>query len=99
MYVESLFIYRSGDIGRDIIAQGVGVYNRKEDDVTVHAYYQWVPFVLFMQACMFYAPHLLCKTWEGGKVILKHHTKNYFYVFTSGNWNHFRVELNGFGQG
>jgi len=58
----------AGDIGRDIIAQGVGVYNRKEDDVTVHAYYQWVPFVLFMQACMFYAPHLLCKTWEGGKI-------------------------------
>ena len=32
------------------------------------AYYQWVPFVLFLQAGLFYAPHLLCKSWEGGKV-------------------------------
>ena len=32
------------------------------------AYYQWVPFVLFLQACFFYLPHMLLKLVEGGKV-------------------------------
>ena len=32
------------------------------------AYYQWVPFVLFLQACVFYTPHALFKLAEGGKV-------------------------------
>ena len=32
------------------------------------SYYQWVPFVLFLQACLFYAPHALFKLSEGGKV-------------------------------
>jgi len=60
----------AGDIGRDIASPGVGPYNydKKQDDITIHAYYQWVPFVLFLQACMFYAPHYLCKNWEGGKI-------------------------------
>ena len=34
----------------------------------VQAYYQWVPFVLFLQACVFYTPHALFKLAEGGKV-------------------------------
>ncbi|XP_047502123.1 innexin inx2-like [Penaeus chinensis] len=38
------------------------------DTKTYHAYYQWVPFVLFLQGLMFYAPHWLWKTWEGGKL-------------------------------
>lgn len=29
-----------------------------------HAYYQWVPFVLFLQGMMFYLPHYLWKTYE-----------------------------------
>lgn len=33
-----------------------------------HAYYQWVPFVLFFQAICFYMPHLLWRSWEGGKI-------------------------------
>ncbi len=36
--------------------------------MTHKAYYQWVPFVLFLQGCLFYMPHLIFKSWEGGKV-------------------------------
>ena len=47
---------------------GVGSYNREEDEVSHKAYYQWVPFVLFLQGVLFYLPHLIFKAWEGGKV-------------------------------
>ena len=33
-----------------------------------HAYYQWVPFVLFLQGLMFYIPHFLWKTFEGQRL-------------------------------
>ena len=33
-----------------------------------HAWYQWVCFVLFLQAAMCYTPHYLWKSWEGGKL-------------------------------
>ena len=36
--------------------------------VEYKSYYQWVPFVLFLQACLFYTPHALFKLAEGGKV-------------------------------
>ena len=29
---------------------------------------RWVPFVLFLQCLMFYAPHMIYKALEGGKV-------------------------------
>jgi hypothetical protein len=35
---------------------------------TVHAYYQWVPFVLFLQGVMFYIPHYLWKAFEHKKI-------------------------------
>ena len=70
-YIMSTFTLPSqlaGDIGRDVVAPGLGTYNSKTDDITIKAYYQWVPFVLFFQACLFYVPHMLCKAWEGGKI-------------------------------
>jgi hypothetical protein len=36
--------------------------------VVKHAYYQWVPFVLFLQGVMFYIPHYLWKIFEDRKV-------------------------------
>ena len=36
--------------------------------VEYKSYYQWVPFVLLLQACLFYTPHALFKMAEGGKV-------------------------------
>ena len=54
--------------GTDIIHPGVGEYNPEKDQVEYKAYYQWVPFVLFLQACVFYVPHVLLKYAEGGKV-------------------------------
>jgi len=55
-------------IGYDAVHMGVGAYNPAKDEVTYKAYYQWVPFVLFLQGCCFYFPHLIFKAWEGGKV-------------------------------
>ena len=37
----------------------------EEGDEVRHAWYQWVCFVLFLQALMCYAPHYLWKSWEG----------------------------------
>lgn len=38
------------------------------DEVTHHAYYQWVPFFLFFQAICFYLPHFFWRSWEGGRI-------------------------------
>lgn len=46
---------------------GVG-HMYTDDPVKYHAYYQWVPFVLFLQAIMFYAPHYIWRSMEGGKI-------------------------------
>ena len=45
---------------------GVGPEHGKS--TTYHAYYQWVPFVLFLQGILFYAPHWLWKNFEGGRI-------------------------------
>ena len=44
--------------------------------VEYKSYYQWVPFVLFFQACLFYTPHALFKLSEGGKVEQKVHSES-----------------------
>ena len=55
------------NFGEDSIL-GIGPHNQKEDERRYHAYYQWVPFVLFLQAMMFYFPHLVLKNWDGDKM-------------------------------
>ena len=47
---------------------GVGPYVESDDAIKRHAYYQWVPFMLFLQALMFYAPHYYWKNREGGRM-------------------------------
>jgi len=47
---------------------GVGPFSYEEDPIKRHAYYQWVPFVLFGQALIFYIPHYLWKKWEGKRI-------------------------------
>ncbi|KAJ8931588.1 hypothetical protein NQ314_015475 [Rhamnusium bicolor] len=48
---------------------GVGPYGMNSTDpIKRHAYYQWVPFVLFGQAIMFYLTHILWKKLEGGRL-------------------------------
>ncbi|XP_040571919.2 LOW QUALITY PROTEIN: innexin inx2-like [Lepeophtheirus salmonis] len=56
--------------GRHIVETGVGPYDDQTDFVSYKSYYQWVPFVLFLQGLMFYAPHLIFKSFEGGKIRL-----------------------------
>jgi len=48
-----------------VVHPGVGPYE-KGDDQKYHAYYQWVPFVLFFQALFFVLPHIMWKSVEGG---------------------------------
>jgi len=55
-------------LGNHVSQTGVGPYNPREDYTEVKAYYQWVPFMLFLQAIMFYIPHILYKSYEGGKL-------------------------------
>ena len=56
-------------IGYNVAETGVGPYDsRDKNNVNTKAYYQWVPFMLFLQGCMFYIPHIIYKTFEGGKV-------------------------------
>ncbi|XP_075226253.1 innexin 2 [Lycorma delicatula] len=58
----------AGTIGKDIIQPGVASHVEGEDEVKYHKYYQWVCFVLFFQAMLFYVPRYLWKTWEGGRI-------------------------------
>jgi hypothetical protein len=53
-----------GEQGKDFPMKGLG----PDDDGghTYHRFYQWVGFVLILQAGMFYIPRLLWKTSEGG---------------------------------
>lgn len=58
----------TGRIGKDIIHPGVAPYAKGEDAVKYHKYYQWVCFVLFFQAILFYIPHYLWKIFESGRI-------------------------------
>jgi len=65
----------SGVIGENMPHPGVGpttdpnlIRINEEGEEIRHAWYQWVCFVLFLQALMCYVPHYLWKSWEGGKI-------------------------------
>lgn len=45
-----------------------GVGPERNYEKRLHSYYQWVPFVLFLQAVLFYMPHWIWKNCEGGLV-------------------------------
>ena len=55
-------------IGNDVAHTGVGPYNPEKDQISMKNYYQWVPFMLFLQAVMFYIPHIVYKSMEGHKL-------------------------------
>jgi len=62
--------YVSDDVilGQHVSQTGVGPYNPATDEVVYKNYYQWVPFMLFLQGIMFYLPHIIFKMMEGKKV-------------------------------
>jgi len=72
----------TGKQGADYIYPGVGPYAAgtrgdrdlievtREGDEIRHAWYQWVTFILFLQAFLCYLPYFMWKTWEGGKIRL-----------------------------
>lgn len=59
-----------GELGRDYLYPGVTSFNSGpgEEKIKEHLYYQWVPFMLLFQALMFYIPHYVWKTCEGGRI-------------------------------
>jgi len=54
-------------VGIEVPHPGVDKFSPGEER-TYHKYYQWVCFVLFFQAVMFYIPRYLWKMWEGKKL-------------------------------
>lgn len=58
----------TGTTGRDVVQPGVGSHVEDKDEKKYHKYYQWVCFVLFFQAILFYVPRYLWKSWEGGRI-------------------------------
>merc|ERR1719319_1059117 len=62
------YVDRDTHLGNHVSQTGVGPYNPDTDDVSVKAYYQWVPFMLFLQAIMFYLPHVIFELAEGNKI-------------------------------
>ncbi|GLH11494.1 hypothetical protein R5R35_004186 [Gryllus longicercus] len=55
-------------VGTHVAHPGLGSYVPDEDETRYHAYYQWVPFMLFFQGLLFYTPHWFWKNWEEGKM-------------------------------
>ncbi|UXI21519.1 hypothetical protein NH340_JMT07462 [Sarcoptes scabiei] len=54
-------------VGVEVPHPGIDKYTPGEKRV-YHKYYQWVCFVLFLQAIMFYIPRYLWKMWEGRRL-------------------------------
>ncbi|XP_021000020.1 innexin shaking-B [Parasteatoda tepidariorum] len=54
-------------VGTDIPHPGIDS-TPDESKFRYHKYYQWVCFMLFFQATLFYIPRWLWRMWEGGKI-------------------------------
>ncbi|CAL1291422.1 unnamed protein product [Larinioides sclopetarius] len=54
-------------VGVEVPYPGIDKYT-SGDQRTYHAYYQWVCFVLFLQALLFYLPRYFWKSMEAGKI-------------------------------
>lgn len=59
---------RNNRLGIDMVQHGVRPYVDGEDEIAHHKYYQWVGFVLFFQALLFYIPRYVWKIWENGRL-------------------------------
>ncbi|CAL4061288.1 unnamed protein product, partial [Meganyctiphanes norvegica] len=65
-YIMSTFsIPRQLNKGDAAAYAGLGTHI-DDEELTYHAYYQWVPFMLFFQAITFFLPRYLWKLWDGG---------------------------------
>jgi len=64
--IPSLGAGKSGEVPHPGIAPLAEV--QEGEEVKYHKYYQWVAFVLFLQAAFFYLPKYLWDTAEGGKI-------------------------------
>jgi len=57
-----------GEQGVDVPHPGVAPGSKDGEEPVYHKYYQWVAYVLFFQAGLFYVPRFLWKTTEGGRM-------------------------------
>jgi len=60
----------TGKVGKDVPHPGISPHADlgEDEEVKYHKYYQWVAFVLFLQAACFYLPRFLWDSSEGGKI-------------------------------
>ncbi|XP_054714848.1 innexin inx2-like [Uloborus diversus] len=56
-------------VGKEIVYPGVDSH-KEGDEITEHSYYQWVCFVLFLQALMFCVPYVIWRSMENGRMKL-----------------------------